>query len=105
MFCGEAGCGGAGAYAQFVVDGVEVAVYGVGAYEEFFGDPGVCEALCHEREDFYFSGAEVCRVGGWSQSGRPRPMPSRRVSAATHSFTVRAGSFCRAATAASPRRQ
>jgi hypothetical protein len=37
VFCGEAGCGGAGARAYLAVDGVEVAVHGVGAYEEVSG--------------------------------------------------------------------
>ena len=62
VFGGEAGGRGAGAYAKLVVDGVEVAVYGVGAYEKLAGYPGVGEALGYELEDVYFSGTEAGRV-------------------------------------------
>src|SRR4051812_29974061 len=44
VLCGEAGCGGAGAYAYLAVDGVEVSVYGVGAYEVLLGYAGVGES-------------------------------------------------------------
>ena len=47
VFCGEAGCRGAGAYAQLAVDGAEVAVDGVGAYEELLGYAGVGKSLGH----------------------------------------------------------
>ena len=51
------------AYAELLVDRVQVPVYGAGAYEELLCYVGIAQALCHELQHLCLSGAQARRVG------------------------------------------